>query len=806
MTERPRRFYLDIFLISFAALLLEISYTRVVSFKLFYYYTYLIIGFALLGIGSGGVFVAISTRLSRAPLQRLLALSCLAGAAATGLGYLVISETPLATDRIWGPGVLEIGKLLLICAALFATFLAVGVSIASLFARHPESIHPLYFADLVGAGVACAAVVPLMRLLTPPGCVFLAGAVLALCGARLSLGLSRPLLAACAALGVALGLGALRPDLLPEPVTEAHKTIKRDTPRLFSRWSPVFRVDLTLVGGDRPDDVRIIHHDGLWGSTLHRWDGNVGSLTRFDRDERSFPFKVTEEPPREVLIIGAAGGHEILASLYFGADRVTAVELNPVTQSLLTTHFADYTGDLARHPALTLVNDEGRSFLARKGGRYDVIFFVAPDSYSAMNAATAGAFVLSESYLYTVEMIVESLEHLTEGGIIAMHFGEFAYDAKPNRTARYVGTAREALARLGVEHPERHLLVATTPSFLQLSTILVKRQPFTEKEVENFLANTARLPGAVARFAPGRQLDDGPVTRAITLSGAALERFYADYPYDVRPIFDDAPFFWHFARFRTVLAEFAEPLRGDTEDSIGERVLIVLVAVSALFAGAFLLLPFVAIRDTWAALPRKAHSFGLFAAIGLGFMFFEITLIQKLTLFLGYPTYSLTVTLASILVSTGLGSLLAGRWTEGRRERAAGLLFAGIAVLTAFYLAAMGPVTDAFLGSPLALRVAVAAAMIAPLGLALGAFMPLGLATVASLTSHSAAYVAWGWAVNGFFSVLGSVLTTMLSMAFGFRTVLVLGLLAYALAATLLWRLPAGARAGADEAEGPLAA
>ena len=98
----PRRFYVEIFLISFAALLLEISYTRVVSFKLFYYYTYLIIGFALLGIGSGGVFVAILPRLRQAPLERLLAVSCLAGAIVTGVGYLVIAQTPLAADRIWG--------------------------------------------------------------------------------------------------------------------------------------------------------------------------------------------------------------------------------------------------------------------------------------------------------------------------------------------------------------------------------------------------------------------------------------------------------------------------------------------------------------------------------------------------------------------------------------------------------------------------------------------------------------------------------------------------------------------------------
>jgi Na+/melibiose symporter-like transporter len=72
--------------------------------------------------------------------------------------------------------------------------------------------------------------------------------------------------------------------------------------------------------------------------------------------------------------------------------------------------------------------------------------------------------------------------------------------------------------------------------------------------------------------------------------------------------------------------------------------------------------------------------------------------------------------------------------------------------------------------------------------------MPIGLATLASLTapSQSGVYVAWGWAVNGFFSVLGSVLTTILSMTWGFRTVLLLGLCAYAFAALLLWRLPLG--------------
>jgi spermidine synthase len=788
MSGTQRRFELEIFLVSFAALLLEISYTRVMSFKLFYYYTYLIIGFALLGIGSGGVLVSILPRLARVPLERLLAVSSLVGAVSVGLGYLVIARTPLSTLGLWGPGSLELAKLLLICTALFASFLSIGVMIASLFGRQPEAIHRLYAADLLGAGLACASVVFLMQWTTPPGCIFLGGLALAACGARLAWRSSRPLFVACAGVGALLALGAVRPDLLPEPTTEKHKTIKPETPRLFSRWSPVFRVDVTRSGDPR-DDVRIIHHDGLWGSTLHRFDGDLASLARFDQDGRSYPFRVPDVPPAEVLIIGAAGGHEILTSLYFGAERVTAVELNPVTQSLLTEHFADYTGRLAEHPKVALVNDEGRSFLSRQARKYDLIFFVAPDSYSAMNAATAGAFVLSESYLYTAEMIVASLERLTDDGVIAMHFGEFQYDTKPNRTARYAGTARRALEKLGVTEVRQHVLVATTPGVLQGSTILVKRNPFTEREVANFLDNTARVPGAVVRHVPGRALGADPVSRVLSLPGPELRAWYERHPYDVTPIEDDAPFFWHFARFRSVLKRIGEPLGPDGEDSVGERLLIVLVGVAAAFAAVFLLLPFLAIRATWAALPRKAPSFGLFAAVGLGFMLYEITLIQKLTLFLGYPTYSLTVTLMSLLLFTGLGSLVAAP-LAAQRSRGLGALFAAVAALTAFYLVGLAPVTEAFLGSPLALRVALAVSMIAPLGLVLGAFMPFGLATVASLGGGSAAtYVAWGWAVNGFFSVLGSVLTTILSMAYGFRVVLLLGLLAYALATLLLWQL-----------------
>jgi hypothetical protein len=780
----------EIFVISFAGLLLEISYTRLVSFKLFYYYTYLVIGFALLGIGSGGVLVSIAPRLRRVALERVLGAAALGAAAVVALGYAIVAWQPTDTGRLWEDPLREGTKLFVVCLALFATFLPIGILISALLARSPSRIARLYALDLLGAGAACAAAVGLLRLLSPPGCIALAGLLLAALAARLSWRGAPALLAASLAASLVFAAGVARPALVPEPVADASKGIRPDTPRLFSAWDPVFRVD--VVEGFA--GVHLVYHDGLRGSGMHRFDGDLATLARFERDPRSLAFRVAERPAARVLIVGSAGGHEILASLFFQAEQVTAVELNATTVSLLTDHFADHTGRIAFDPRVRLVNAEARSFLARDDQRYDLIFFVAPDSYSAQNAATAGAFVLSESYLYTTEMIEESLGRLSEGGVLVIHFGEFDYERKPNRTARYVATARHALERMGAHDGDRHFLVATSREFIPLSTILVKRDPFTQREVERFLENVGRVPGMVARHAPGRAFDDGAVNRILALPAEALPAWYASHPYDVSPIHDDAPFFWHFARFGRVLREFFEPLHGvDPEDAIGERLLLALSAIVTSFAACFLLLPFVAIRETWAALPHRARSFGLFAALGTGFMFYEIALMQKLVLFLGYPTHSISITLMALLVSTGIGSFATTRY-RGSSGQVVGALLAAVAALTLFYQYGMGPLTEALLGAPLGVRAGVAFLALVPLGFVLGAFMPLGLASLAASTPHREVYVAWGWAVNGFFSVIGSVLTTVLSMSYGFRIVLFLGLLAYVAAAALLHGLAAPSR------------
>ncbi|HMJ79349.1 MAG TPA: MFS transporter, partial [Iamia sp.] len=593
-----------------------------------------------------------------------------------------------------------------------------------------------------------------------------------------------------------------------------------------SRWSPIFRVDSQDVGANV-----VLYHDGLIGSSIHEWDGELASLDdKYIADARSLPFAVLdgdfedEDGPGNVVIVGAAGGNEILTSLAFRAGHIDAIELNPVTYGLLRNEYAEYSGRVAYEPNVNYELGDGRSFVERSDDEFDLVWYPAPDSYAASNAASSGAFVLSESYLYTADAVDASLDKLSADGILATQFGEFDYDQRPYRTARYVSTVRRALEERGIDDPGSHVMVATSPTAVGAtvySTVLVKATPFTDEEVQRFTDQIAFMAAAVSdddlaegvtlRHVPGQGDDGTDVSKILTLPEQAdpdcdpaaqdcrtLGQFYDDHRYDLTPITDDGPYFWNFARPQTVVREMdqsLDPLQTlDPESGIGERVLILLLAIAGVFAVVFLILPFLAIRKDWRALPRKPVSALYFSCLGVGFLFFEITLIQRLTLFLGYPTYSLTVTLASVLIFTGVGALLSEKvvhrgWTIGL------WLLGALAVLTLFYEFGLPEVIDGAFGLSLALRVVIAFVMMAPLGLCLGMFMPLGLGAVGRMTSLSREYVAWGWAVNGFASVIGSVLTTLLSMTFGFRVVMAVALIVYAVAVLALRSLMSSADA-----------
>jgi hypothetical protein len=141
---------------------------------------------------------------------------------------------------------------------------------------------------------------------------------------------------------------------------------------------------------------------------------------------------------------------------------------------------------------------------------------------------------------------------------------------------------------------------------------------------------------------------------------------------------------------------------------------------------------------------------------------------QRFVLFLGFPTYSLSVVLATLLLSTGVGSALSGR-VRSKPIRGIVVAAATLGLFVAALVYGLPPVLTGLLDQSLPIRVAVTTVALFPLGLLLGMFFPLGIRLVEAFDGR---LVPWAWAVNGCTTVVGTIVAAMLGMSIGFSAVM----------------------------------
>ena len=254
---------------------------------------------------------------------------------------------------------------------------------------------------------------------------------------------------------------------------------------------------------------------------------------------------------------------------------------------------------------------------------------------------------------------------------------------------------------------------------------------------------------------------------------AGRETFYEDYLFDVRPATDDAPFFFNYYKWSDLFSSGKERQKDaavfnyHTDFPIGHYVLFASMLQILLLAVAMIFLPLRKLASDGLRTPGSFRIFGYFAALGLGFMLVEIALLQKLVIFLGHPTFALSIVLTSLLAAAGLGSLLAGR-IELVRKKHLLLILLGILAVIAGDVAAVNYLLPAMLGMDIWVRAGIVIVLLVPTGLVLGMPFPSGVRLVEEQCPH---LIPWGWAINAFFSVFGSIFCIVLSMAIGFSNV-----------------------------------
>jgi hypothetical protein len=316
----------------------------------------------------------------------------------------------------------------------------------------------------------------------------------------------------------------------------------------------------------------------------------------------------------------------------------------------------------------------------------------------------------------------------------------------------------------------------------RMAAVMVKKGVFSQLEKMQ-VSRFARNNGIDLAYLPGRS-SDNIINNFITSEDKP--GFLQAFPKNISPTTDDQPYFFNFTKWRTPFAA-AKTIKEPSHISQGNPTLVMgQLIVSIILSLGLILFPLVVTRREISG--RYIKRFLVyFMGLGAGFILLEISLMQKLTLFLGHPVFSIMVTLFSLLVFTGLGSLLSERLFQAP-SRKAWLVPAGLAVWVSLFLISSSVVVMELIIWPLAGRIAFTLMLLAPIGLLLG--MPFAYG-IRLLNRFNPDIVPWAWAVNACCTVVGSVLSVILSMNLGFSFVMISALLVYFASFVAIRRLPA---------------
>jgi predicted membrane-bound spermidine synthase len=767
------RTFAGIALISASVLVLQLALTRLFSATMHYHFAFLAISLALFGSGAGGVFVYLAgRRLEGGPTEGWLARGALLCAGSTVLALVVVLRSPIST--VAAPGAI-VKALAAVYTATALPFFFAGAVVALAVTRLASEISRLYLFDLAGAAAGCLLLIPALDRLGAVDTVLAVAAAAALAAVLFAGPRRRAAHLVVAALMALLVLANASTHRLD--VRQA-KGLLEEGHILFSKWNSFSRV---TVRGSLADPLLLIMLDADAATVLTR--------NASDPDPAAgFPYRVEALAYRlragSALIIGPGGGNDVIMARLYGAQPITAVELNPiVARDVMSSEpFRSYSGDLYQQPGVRLIVDEARSFIRRSPDRYDVIQGTMVDTWAA---TSAGAFALAENNLYTVEAFGDYLDHLTDGGLLSMTRW---YIDPPDQLLRLVSLARAALAERGIaDASSRVMVVRGVPEGGEggraAATFLLKKTPFTEDEVR-LVERTAAGSGFLVLYTPRSR----PLNLFTQLLEAAdPHEVWDSLESNVEPTRDNSPFFFQSMRVGNLLQ--AMPVSPEwRKTNLGVFVLVTVMAISLAVTLLFVLGPLALLRrrvlrgETRVKLAYLAY----FACLGTGFIVVEVALVQKSILFLGHPVYSLSVVLFSLLLATGVGSRLSGALAAERLPRTLPLALGGIALLIALYAAALSPIFYALVHLPRVARIALTVSLLAPLGLAMGVPMPSGIRILAARAPE---IVPWAWGVNGAASVLGSVVALVVAMLAGFNQALLLAAALYAVAALVMRRL-----------------
>ena len=773
--ENSRSFLTLIFSASLASLSFEIALLRIFSISLWYHFAFMVISIAMLGIAASGTVLAVFPGMKdirRVPFYALML------AISIPVSYLLANAVPFDPARLsWDR--LQLLAISLYYLILCIPFFCFGLIVSIAYAARSEEANAIYASDLLGAGGGALAMVWLLSLGGPETSVFIISTLLAT--ALLSGADRRTRIASLLLIAVDLAVLFMHPPFI-QPRISPYKSLALalqfpGAEHLGTAYSPYARVDLFTSPAVRfAPGLSFTYLDPLPKQTglaidasdLHAMtdETDTNQLAFLEYLPSSLAYRLGWN--QDVLIIEPRAGLAVLTARQFGAQSIFAVDSNPLVVSTVRAYSRAHGSRMYEEQTWTGL---ARAWLAASDRQFDLI------DLSLMGPSPSVPFGFSEDYRFTVEAFEFYLAHLKNNGFLSLNL----YIIPPPRTElRLLATMAEAAEASGIRDISQQAAAIRSWDTL---TMLVKRSALTTEDIRRIKV-FAREKRFDLVYYPGIRPEESNVhirmpkneyagAFQLLMHKETRDRFMDDYLFDIRPVTDERPFFHYYLKRENLKAIYT--VMGEKwQYFIEEGYLLPVLFVQVLIMSAVLiLLPLVTLkREAVRAGPRPLRPLSYFALLGIGYLFVELAFIQKMVLSLENPSYAASTVIASILISSGIGSLLSLHITK-RKTRIILLILAGVAVVYSILLPGIIAATS---HHALPVKIIFSFFLLMPAGILMGIPFPLGISL---LHATAPRLIPWAWAVNGCFSVLAPILAVMIALSAGFNSVLLIGAAMY---------------------------
>lgn len=782
--------YIGAFLIAFSTLALEITLSRLFSVSTWYYLAFFAISTAMLGMTAGATTVYLNKdRIEKRNLNDTVALACMGYALALPVVLLLLCLIPINMER----SLMPILSLLLVTALVTIPFYFSGVALSLILTKYDLPIGKLYAVDLIGAALGCLFVLGGLEKFSAPSLVLLCAIIGGISAFVFAHGsrtfVYRRLLAAvCICLSAVVVLNTYTSAGLYQLTTRG-KVVSVDSIKI-ERWNSFSRVlvyngslDTPLYWG--PSPKLPAEKTFQYGMNI---DGDAFTSVRqfkSKEDIQNLRYDVTNvayflRPSGGACIIGVGGGRDLQSALLFGHERVVGIDVNRTFIDLQQNEFRDFAG-LGNNDKVHLVADEARSYLSRSDEQFSVLEMSMIDTWAATGA---GAFSLSENGLYTVEAWNVFFDRLKDDGIFTV--SRWYNPVNSGETGRILSVSVASLLQKGIADPSKHIALVTSG---QVSTLLLSKQPFTKQDVES-LKRVSEEMQYYLLTAPGIEAEN-TILRSI-VNSKTLDELQEAIKYAVvnyEPTTDESPYFFNMLRLSHLDFAFKTETGVLKGNLVATVTLIGLIMCLSALAFVTIIVPLrigtkLKGSDTSSQNAMRTGAF-YFCLIGAGFMFAEIAMIQKLSVFLGHPVYALGILLFTIIASTGIGSFLSD-WLPLTRRPYKYLT----PLITAFAIVVQKSVLSMLVSQAITESIGTKALLcilaIFPLGILLGFFFPTGMRMFKPLVADD---TPWFWALNGIFGVLSSAVAVFVSIYFGISVNFFISAACYLAILVLIYRI-----------------